>query len=39
MAIDIAALVIVFVWAVFGYRKGFARQLFGLLAIVCVVLF
>lgn len=39
MWIDVAAAAVVFVWAVFGYRKGFIRQLIGLLAIVCVVLF
>lgn len=39
MVIDIGLLVVVFVWAVFGYRKGFMHQLIGLLALVCVVLF
>ena len=39
MVIDIIVAAIVFVWAVFGYRKGFIRQAFALAGVVLMSLF
>lgn len=37
MILDIILAIIIFVWAVFGYRRGFVRQLFTLAGILLVV--
>ena len=39
MIIDIIIAVIVIVWAIYGYRKGFVRQLFTLAGILAVTFF
>ena len=39
MIIDIIIAVIIAVWAVYGYRKGFVRQLFTLIGILIVTFF
>ena len=39
MVIDIIVAAIVFVWAVFGYRKGFIRQAFALAGVILMMFF
>ena len=38
MALDIVSLAVLFVWAVFGYRKGFIKQIFTLAGIILTIL-
>ena len=38
MVLDIILAVILFVWAVFGYRKGFIKQIFTLAGIILTIL-
>ena len=38
MALDIISLAVLFVWAVFGYRKGFIKQIFTLAGIILTIL-
>ncbi len=39
MIIDIILLIIILVWAIFGYRKGFIKQLFTLAGVVLIIFF
>lgn len=38
MVLDIILIAVLFVWAVFGYRKGFIRQIFALAGIILTIL-